>query len=109
MGKVLAFLFISLPLAFLAAIYYAFVAVTLWGWFAVPLGAPVIGLANMYGLSLIASLPLMGTSILTAEIHNKVAVDEDIDVITRGIIRAFVGALAGTMVLILGWIAHSFM
>lgn len=109
MGKILAFLFISLPLAFLAAIYYAFVAVTLWGWFAMPLGAPAIGLANMYGLSLLFSMPLMGTSILTAEIHNKVDEDSGRDVVSRGIFRMLVGAVASTMVLGLGWVAHSFM
>lgn len=34
----------------------AFTLATLWGWFLVPLGLPVIGYAHAYGLSILATL-----------------------------------------------------
>ena len=34
----------------------AFVAVQLWGWFLVPLGAPRVGLAHAVGLMLVATM-----------------------------------------------------
>lgn len=39
----------SIPLA----IYRAWVLMTLWGWFVVPLGAPRIGMAWAYGIGVI--------------------------------------------------------
>jgi hypothetical protein len=40
----------------LEAIFYAFSLQILWGWFVVPLGAPPIGYAHAWGLSILASL-----------------------------------------------------
>lgn len=40
---------------FLNLILTMFTISTLWGWFIVPLGAPVIGWAQAYGLALIAA------------------------------------------------------
>lgn len=37
-------------------VFRGFVAATLWGWFVVPLGAPVIGVAHAVGLLLLVTL-----------------------------------------------------
>lgn len=45
---------ISLPLFLVAAMFtYGWATQTLWAWFAVPLGAPPVTLAQAYGLSAI--------------------------------------------------------
>ena len=48
----------ELGLAFLVALgcvfWFAFVALKLWAWFAVPLGAPMLGFAHMLGVILTA-------------------------------------------------------
>jgi len=42
-------------LAVISVALYIFVLSKLYGWFAIPAGAPVIGMANIYGLAMIVS------------------------------------------------------
>ena len=46
----------GIALAAIAILVGGFAVSTMWGWFVVPLGAPVMSLAHGYGLSLFVSL-----------------------------------------------------
>lgn len=48
-----ALAFLALPALILL---HAFTAKTLWGWFIVPLGAPAVGMAHAYGISMFVTL-----------------------------------------------------
>lgn len=73
--------------------WYAFVAVTMWGWFAVPLGMHEIGKAHAYGL--VAMVGLLRP-------YRK---EEDTGI---GVKIAY-AALAPALTLLIGWICHSLM
>lgn len=55
---------IALGLIFgmMAVPWYAFTLAKLWLWFVVPLGMPVIGMAHVYGLVTLVSMPLIGVA-----------------------------------------------
>jgi hypothetical protein len=79
---------LSIPLG----IYRAWVLMLLWGWYVVPLGAPDIGMAHAYGLSLIALLCTM-----TREPERN-------ETIAEGLFHAaFFGTWTTTFALVIGW------
>lgn len=88
-----ATLALSVPLVLLDAAVLA----TLWRWFAVPLGAPAVGLAHMVG---IATLVGLGTHqfVPTAGMDNR----------ERAVGAIADGLVAPTFALLVGWIALQF-
>ena len=71
--KTLALFIVSLA----AGIWNAWVALCLWGWFAVPAGAPAIALSTAYGLMCLVSVAMIATIVYPehrAQTHNLPAV-----------------------------------
>jgi hypothetical protein len=81
------------------AAWRAYVLVTLWAWFAVPLGLPALGKAHAYGLAILASILVM-----RARIPNKH--DEDVTSLKAFIDLHVEAALAPAFALLGGWVAH---
>lgn len=73
------------------ALFNAVVLQVMWGWFVVPMGAPAIGLAHAYGLTLLLTL--------FRRFPDK---SEDLSWVTKRIV-------ANLFALLLGWIAQGFM
>lgn len=78
----------------------AWVLTVLWGWFAVPYGAPAIGIATAIGISLIVS---MFTHNISKEKSIKIKTMNDFTAEVMG--RAFGNPLA---TLLIGWIVSLF-
>jgi hypothetical protein len=72
----------------------------LWEWFAVPLGLPPLGVAHAIGLAALVGL-------LTHQVSNCQSEDKDIsDAVGRWIGSGLIGPF---LVLLIGYIVHSFM
>ncbi len=87
-------------LAFIVLVFLsAFTVSTLWGWFLVPLGLPVIGMAHAYGLGLLACY-ITGTTSLASTVAKQ----------DKGAYEGIVTVLlVPCLVLLFGYVAHSFM
>ena len=86
-----------------AGIYSGFVFSTLWGWFAVPLGFPVIGVAHAIGLLTVLSYPLIG---VTMKLE---AISESEFSFEHYVSHLFKGLAVVSIALGYGWIVHRFM
>lgn len=86
----LAGLILIVPLA----LYTAWVAHLLWRWFVVPLGAPEIGMAHVYGLMLLVRLTTyQGSDVAT----------EKGEVLQGVVTKAIEGVFFATLCLLIGW------
>lgn len=79
---------------------YIFVLSTLYGWFAIPAGAPAIGTANIYGLAMILSYVLIKNSDLRDASSKDRSRDSEITVIR---------IVFSLVTLLVGWIVTLFM
>lgn len=87
-------------LAFIVLVFLsAFTVSTLWGWFLVPLGLPVIGMVHAYGLGLVATY-ITGTTNLAVRASKQ----------DKGYYESIVtGLLIPCFTLLFGYVTHSFM
>lgn len=97
MGK----LIVGLAVGLVAALLYAFTLYTYWGWFVLPLGAPPIGYAHAYGLSL-----LVRAATFRAELSVK---DDDHDGWTTIVIVVVTSTILNGTWLLTGLITHALM
>lgn len=79
---------------------YIFVLSTLYGWFAIPAGAPNIGTANIYGLAMILSYVLLKNRDLREASSKDRSRDTEITVIR---------IVFSLVTLIVGWVVTLFM
>jgi len=86
----------SITFAILVGLLRAYALYQLWSWFVVPLGAPKIGMAHAYGLSLVGALSSSGI------IYKKQTEEEELGQ------KALMVAIP-LFSLGLGYIAHLFM
>ncbi len=90
-------LFACLPLSF---IWCAYVTTVLWDWFAVPLGAPHIGVFHAYGLALLAAVMVRGYG-------SKRKPERSASETLKDALHAFWCAVfAPAFILLFGWLAH---
>lgn len=95
MGEALIYLILGL----LCSLYYTFVTVKLWGWFAVPIGLPIISFWVMYGLGLLVR-SVRGWGLKVRKESN-----DDFSGVAKIIGYTMV---LYTGLLFLGWIIHKF-
>lgn len=93
-----------IALTIAAAPFWSWVAVKLWTWFLIPLGAPAIGMAHAYGIS---SLVALFTSGIIAGIARIKTVDETEK--ERDVNRVVMAWMAPLLCLGFGYVAHALM
>jgi hypothetical protein len=79
-----------------SVVIYAWSYATLWAWFVVPLGMPVIGWAHASGLSLLVHL-------VTLKREPEETEKDQNKLLTRGLWWAY---LPGPMCVAVGWVLH---
>lgn len=98
-AAILAIIFGLVGLIVIDALIRGFVLSYLWLWFVVPLGVSEIGIAHAIGLATVVGMLTTNTSSSS---------DDSKD--TSGIIGTVIGHLLGPfLVLLIGYIVHSFM
>ena len=91
------------------SLFGGYVFSTLWGWFIVPLGFPVVTVFQSLGIMLVVGMVLMG---MVIELNRKPNKKEDQDIAIMGIpgaITVLVTPVAYLVILLVGWIYHSLM
>jgi hypothetical protein len=92
---------------FIAPIVRGFVLKTLWAWFVIPVfGLPALGMASAYGLGLVVQTLVEHNSFPDSK------KDEDMtpEAVKERIALAFARVLVEPLIILLfGWVAHSFM
>lgn len=95
--------FMTVATVVVGTIYKAFVLSILWGWFAVPLGMPKIGLAQAVGIALIVAM--LAKQLYKGESSSD-GPSDPWDVIGHILVSEFA---IPTVFLAEGWVFHFFM
>lgn len=84
------------------SIYQAFIVTTLWWWFAVPMGLPLITIPTAIGAGLV--LALLAPKAIFSETLSAAKMETN----QKMTAALTYGIVAPTLALFVGWIAHSF-